>query len=243
MNDDLLRALGRGQRAELDREPEFDELDELARRYDQDERASILDAVFDRVEAPTEDASPPKVIELASRRRLIVSGAVVAAAAALALALWAAPNPTPHDPGPLAVVPPYTITQLSGGFAHQRSEPATDPAASELTLHADSTIDWVLTPAEPTDTALALALLARSDLGDTHFTAPLDAEISSSGAVRLRGPLNRHVELEAGSWSLTLLIAEADDLPSPAAATWKLASGHPGPWRSVTIRVIIVADE
>ena len=159
------------------------------------------------------------------------------------------PEPSPlawpgagPEHGPVASVPDYTFTQLDGGIAGTRSDPigggVPEQGVPELKLHADSSIVWVLTPAEPTDRPVAVALLARSDAGAVEFVAPLEIEVTDSGAVRLLGSLAEHIDLAVGAWTLTVLVASPDELPSAAAEV-----AEPGPWRSLTVRVNIVAHE
>ena len=223
MTDELLSALARAQREVLDDDagPSLED-DELSRPFDQDERASILGAAFERIEA---GASPSNVVELAPRRRGAFIGSLLAVAAAATLVWWSWPPPE-HEL--VASVPSYSFTQLSGGIAQQRSEPlAVEATMPELELRANSNIDWVLTPATPTRDPIAVALLARSDAREMIFVPSLEVQVSEQGAVRLRGPLDRHVALSAGGWTLTLFIR---------------ASESAGRWQSLALRVIIVGE-
>lgn len=263
MSDDLLPALGRKQREDLDAGASLGlapqrgtglEDDALTRPFDDDERAAILDAMFERVDqvdrvdrvdrveaAATVSPSPrpSNVVELAARRRGVLIGSVLAVAAAATLVWWVGSGAGPEHEL-VASVPAYTFTQLGGGIAEQRSEPhEVDAAMPELRLRADSNIDWVLTPAKPTQAPIGVALLARSDAGATLFVPRLEAQISEQGAVRLRGPLDQHVTLAVGHWTLTLFVAGPDELPTDAG----IASDDAGPWQNLALRVIIVADE
>ncbi len=226
MSDDLLSALGREQREDLERDDEASE-----RPFDADEQAAILDAVFDRSEpAPTE------VVPLRSRRSALAGGLLTLAAAATVL-WWVWPS---SEPELLAKVPAYTFTELDGGIAEVRSDPGkpSDAAVPELQLRAASMIDWVLTPAESIQSPIGVALLARSDAGSTRFVPRLAVEVSPHGALRLRGRLDEHVALTPGSWTVTLFIAPPEQLPSEADAV-----DEPERWRSLSLRAIIVADE
>jgi hypothetical protein len=71
------------------------------------------------------------------------------------------------------------------------------------------------------------------------FVPKLDVEVSERGAVRLRGRLDQWITLTPGDWSLRLFVATLDELPTEAAAT----SEQAGAWRSLDVRVIIVAGE
>ena len=242
MSDDLLKALGRQQRADLERggEPSSADDDDASSPFDERERADLLDAVFARVDetAPAGSESD-KVIPLAGRRRAPLIASVLAVAAAATLVWWAWPEPGPEH-GPIAQVPEYTFTQLEGGIAEQRSDntDGLDGPVPELELRPDSVIKWGLTPAEPTKDPIAVALLARSTGGETRFVAPIEAQISEFGGVRIRGPLDELVALTPGQWTITLFVAPLEQLPTDANDTEGDAR-----WRTLTLRAIIVADE
>src|SRR5689334_7142234 len=176
MSDDLLSALGRHQREDLEREGEpASEDDTLARRFDADERMSLLDAVFDRVEpvasghvaTRSEEPGPSNVVPFRVRRGALVCSLLTLAAAAAMVVWWAWPGSEPEQ---LAMVPTYSFTKLGGGVAEVRSDPnaATNAAQPELRLRPNSTIDWQLTPAQPIQGSIGVALLARSDTGSTQ---------------------------------------------------------------------------
>lgn len=260
MTDELLRALGRHQREDLAKHsdgeasvPAGDDEDELARPLDEGERAQILDGLFDRLdgedeapaEAKSEIAPEPKpeaggqVIELDSRRRrTVIVGTLVSAAAAAALIFFGRSLLDPDPSTLVASVPDYTITSLEGGSAAQRSAPE-DAAPGELPsleLRADDEILWVLTPSEPTHEPVAVAALARSEAGEQRFVPRLEVERSGPGALRLRGPLSSHLELDPGVWTIELFVAEPEQLPRAADESER------GPWRRLEIRVTITAE-
>jgi hypothetical protein len=267
MSDDLLSAFGRKQREDLDDggEPSSAGEDELTRPFDEDERASILDALFDRVDEvatvsggpshaspsagpsnASPSAGPSNVIELAPRRRGALIGSLLAVAAAAALVWWGWPE-SGVERELVASVPAYTFTQLGGGIAEKRSAPdgPANGAMPELELRANSSIDWVLTPTKPTRDPIGVALLARSDAGETKFVERLDVVVTEQGVVRLRGPLDKHVPLGVGAWTLTLFIAPSERLPADAdvASNADVASDGASAWRNLALRVIIVPDE
>jgi hypothetical protein len=243
MSDDLLSVLGRKQREDLQREAEASsEDDALARPFDADERASILDGLFERVPeeavAAPEQPGPSNVVPLRVRRGALVGSLLTFTAAAAAAAVWWSwPGGEQEQ---IAMVPAYTFTKLGGGVAELRSDrsPATDAELPEQELRPTSTIDWQLTPAQPAQGPIGVALLARSDTGSTQFVPRLAAEVSEQGAVRLRGRLDEHVALAPGTWMVTLFIAAPEQLPSSADAADDTAR-----WRSLSLRVIIIAPE
>lgn len=246
MTDDLLRALGREQREDLAEDQAPADPDEFEWSFDQVERDALLDAVFERVDAtaaepPTQARAedPPNVVRLPARRRSVLIGIALAAAAAAAL-IWSI-APSRRDGELLATVPPYSFTRFEGGIVATRSDPgdAASAAVPELELHASSSIDWVLTPAKPISAPIGVALLAESSVGERKFVPALDVEVSEHGAVRLRGRLDQWITLTAGDWSLRLYIAAPKSLPTEAAAM----SGQAGAWRTLDVRVNIVASE
>ncbi|HLT38321.1 MAG TPA: hypothetical protein VK034_18675, partial [Enhygromyxa sp.] len=181
---------------------------------------------------------PPNLVRLPARRRWLLVGTVVAAAAAAAL-IWSVIPSGGRDRELVASVPPYAFTRLDGGAVATRSDhDPTTAAVPELELHPSSSIDWVLTPAEPTRDPIGVSLLAESST-DRTFVPTLDVEVSERGAVRLRGRLDRWITLTPGDWSLRLFVATPDQLPSEADAT----SERVGAWRSLDVRVTIVAGE
>src|SRR5262245_56453356 len=86
MDDELLRALGRNQRDELD--PPTDD-GELLQPFDDAAREAMLDAVFqDETRAAANDVRPgAAVINLASRRAAVI-GVLLAVAASVAILVW-----------------------------------------------------------------------------------------------------------------------------------------------------------
>lgn len=244
MDDELLRALGRSQREDLEAPPDAapadPRWDELLEPFDDDTREQLLDAVFEQVAAttsPTREREPAPVIDLSARRRWSVVGLLISAAAAVGLGIWWARDTTNPTRDAVALLPDYTTSSLHGGQASQRSDPRDSVEA--LRMRSTEAIDWVVTPAEPIRESITVALLAEPTSGPALFVAKLDAQISESGAVRLRGPLDRFVALTPGSWTLTLLIAGSDQPPAELAELNTEASAT---WQRVSVRVNIVGQ-
>lgn len=229
MDDELLRALARPRpRAAPDGEPSMQTssearhdahaIDEIARPLSDAERESVLDAVFERLDAADVDATPSAapVVQLgerkASRARLFAGLGVVLAIAA-ALVLWiAVPRPGPSD-----ALPGYSITSLHGGDSAVRS----DPQALDRVLvleSPDAPIDVVVSPAQAVAVPLAVTLVASGAGAAARMVGVEAAEISPSGAVRLRGPLSRFVALDRGAWELAIVVSPRDHVPANAAA-------------------------
>jgi hypothetical protein len=242
MDNDLLHALGRHQREDLDSpapsiaDGELDD-DDLLRPFDDASRDALLDAVFS--DAARDSLAPPaaKVISLSSRRAAVI-GLLLASAAALAVVVWWSGDRSPTDRHEaVAMLPEYTTSQLRGGQASQRGEP---DERAQLTLTPTDEIDWIVTPAEPVEGRPGVVLVAERDDDRALFVAEPGATISDSGAIRLRSKLDQLFgsqadRLEPGEWTLTLLIAPAGDLPSNLAD----ARASVGRWQRVSVRVTI----
>jgi hypothetical protein len=218
VDDELLRALARHhRRAHAESDPGMPptsdvhaDTDELSRPLSAEERDSVLDAVFDAVDSKEREAEPmPVVLEerRSSRGRMwAVAGVVVAIAAALVL--WIA-GPR-IEPG--AALPTYSITSLKGGVSAVRSDPTA--VDRELVLEPSSEIDVVVTPARAVSGPLAVTMIAEAPDHRPRMVELEGAEISASGAVRLRGPLSRFIALDPGAWQLWVVVTPADRPPT-----------------------------
>jgi hypothetical protein len=251
MDDELLRGLGRHQREDLETTPD-DSSDEpwaeLLEPFDDATREQMLDAVFEQVDTQAERVepvvpSPPaneperereQVIDLASRRRGVVLGLLVAAAAAVTLGIWWNQASSPDRSRTVAMLPEYETSELRGGPASHRSAP--DSELESVTMGARDELEWVVSPIGPVSGPIGLALLAEPESGQPILVPEVGAEITESGAVRLQGPLDGFVELAPGSWTLTLFIAPPDQLPTDVEQA--RASEGAG-WQRVSVRVTI----
>ncbi len=243
--DELLHMLGRHQRRSLDEPPG------PSARLAAAERESLLDEVMAQLDdanaKPDNSASEGVVVDLRapgpsvprdrarpSERRSslpVVLGAIAAVAAVVLLWRFVAQP----DRGPqLARLPDYIVTQQAGGVASSRSAPT---AAPRPTLHPESAIDWVFTPKHRVSGPVAVALLATSSQGATVFSPEVEAQVSAQGVVRLSGPLHEIIALEPGLWTLAVLLASPDDLPTDEAA---VRAQDAGPWRTVEISLTVV---
>lgn len=250
MADDLLRALGRRQREAPESEDRSEAEDAMLRPFDEGERASLLDAVFERLDAeasedardaaPEVEAAPrpsDEIVDLAARRaRRGVAIIAVAASLAAALLLWLAlrpPSPRDGDPIARSSLPTYAVTRLQGGDASVRSRPDGPPSRVELRPGAE--IDWIITPGEPVSGPLGVAIRAQPRGGAAVFVTPL-VEISPEGVVRLRGPIEGLGPTAPGVWTLDVLIGRPAELPRSAEA-----AADEGGWPRVRVEVTIVA--
>jgi hypothetical protein len=266
MADELLRALGKRQREEPAAAVPSETNDQtmhpstagderagdMLRPFDEGERASLLDAVFERLDAggeaggaddedePTTVAAPSadaaKVVELLPRRsRMRVGVIAIAASLAAALLLWLVVRPaqTPDRPA-VAALPEYTITQLRGGDATMRSEPSAPPSA--ITLAPGKAIDFIVTPSTPVHGPVGVAVLATPERGAPVLTR-VEAEISAEGVVRLRGPIDALGPDAPGTWTVDLLVARPEALPNDADAAMA-----DGPWSRSRIEVTIASE-
>lgn len=257
MDDDLLRALGRHQREDLDAPEEplaaDDPWHDAARPLDEAEQGRMLAAVLAAVdeagpvaEAPEPagvsepaSASPPTPapvldLEHARQRRRTAVALVMGLAAVVALVIFGM-RELRREPGPeMARLPEYATSQLRGGAAVVRGDAPSSDAVLELA--ASDEIDWVVTPAEPVREPLELALLAEPAGGEAILVPRVDAVTTEAGVVRLRGRLDRFVALAPGSWTLTLLVGGRGELPRELE---QARDGEPH-WRRATIRVTVV---
>lgn len=245
MADELLHALGMRQAEEsrrLEGEPSTDESDEvraLLRPFEDEERANLLDGVFEQLEretaaAPGDEAprdAAPQVVALEPRRRsrLAWIGVVTAIAAALLLWLGSRGRITPSE-----TLPPYEATRLEGGVAAMRSSDADPP--SSISLHDDASIDWIFTPRAPVRTPVGAVLLATSAEQRTVLVRPEALEVSEEGVVRLAGRRAEVLPLSPGTWSVTVLLGAPATLPRTAGE-----AEHAGGWSRVSFEVTIAA--
>jgi hypothetical protein len=243
MDDQLLRALGRHQREDLDAPDVPVAADDPWREAEQpladDERERMLDAVFAAVDAPIASASEPPVapvIELATRRRRPLIGVVLGLAAALGLLTFGWREFGSRDEIGGTRLPEYATAHLRGGPASQRGDTPDPPTT--LTLTATDDIDWILAPSEPTDITLAVALLAEPEQGEPILVTDIDPGRSQSGVVRLRGRLDHIVALTPGIWTLTVLIAERGELPTEVE---QASASEAASWRAASVRVTVVS--
>ncbi len=229
MADELLQSLGKQQR-------ELDESDPpLADAVAGDEGEALLDGLFEELDAKpaTEgsapEAEPAEVVELPRKRSAMWATAGVVFAAAAALVLWFATR-TAAPPE----LPQYTAVTITGGPAAVRGDHDAVQDVVKLRNPSD-TIDWRVAAESPVEQEIAVSLLASQNGGKTVFAAVADAKISGSGSVRLRGPLDRFIELTPGSWSVDIVISPASYAPteSTGAASDK--------WQRVSIEVIIAS--
>jgi hypothetical protein len=244
MADELLRALGMRQAVDPDGS---DEVRALLRPFEAEERAALLDAVFEQVdrEAAVADAEPrpatpqpsATVVELAPARgsRWVWIAAVTAIAAALLLWLGLR-GPGPVTPG--EAVPSYAATRLDGGSATMRSSETAAP--SSISLTTDASIDWIFTPRAPVRTPVAAAVLATSAGQPAVLARPAALEVTEEGVVRISGRLAESLPLAPGTWSVTVLIGDPATLPRTAAEAEHEAE-QAGAWSRVSFEVKISA--
>lgn len=244
MDDDLLRALGRHQREDLEVPAPMSEPDgqDSFGWPSEDERDALLDAVFARVDAdeaaatstapneaeraehppvehPSVELAPVElapVIDLSARRRRLVTGLALALAAALVLGLGLASllGHDRNDAIEVARLPPYATSELRGGPALTRS----DERPSALSMAASDQLDWIITPTHAPAHVLELGLLIESGAGEARWITPVPATITDSGVIRIRGRLDQLAPLEPGEHTLTLVIAAQGQLPSDREA-------------------------
>lgn len=213
--------------------------DAILRPFDTGEREALLDAVMARLsdgDASKTDnpPAPTPVVEIASARKrsgttIMVAG--VLALIAASLVLWLATRP---PSGPVDALPHYAFTVVRGGDASTRSATELD---EELELHAHDAIEFVVTPDEPHRSPIAVALVAEPVGGHATLVTVPEATISSSGAVRLEGPLDGFVKLAPGSWKIAVIVAPEGALPKDATEARGPGDGR---WQRAELRVMIL---
>ena len=251
-DDEILHALGEDLRDRDDRLSRGEAPEALAQLLSNDERSSVLDAAFARLDAgddanedepegpdteKADDAPSDNVVPLANAERrgrgtaIAVTIAVIAAAAMVLLWLGMPRSPD-RDPGLIASIPTYSVTNLSAGQATDRADAS---PTDRIELRPNGKLDVTLTPKTPFRGALGVAIVARRDGGSAVFARLSEGvQISDNGGIRLRGPLDRFVVLTPGEWTLELLIGPPEALPqslpelptSPDDAAWRTLSLH-----------------
>lgn len=231
MADELLEALAKRQRESDAKDPPIP-LD----AFEGDAGDALLDDLFGELDekagqTPAPSATvevPSNVTTLPNRRSAAWAAAGIAVAVAAALLLWLA------KPSPATELPGYSAVSLAGGPAAVRGDHEDVPEAIELGRPDDS-IDWRFSPAVPVEGEVEVVLSARLATGERVFAAVPNPTVSSSGSVRLRGPLNGFIELGEGHWTVEVIFAR----PGHAPASAEEAKGDD--WPRLPIEVIIDA--
>ena len=155
-------------------------------------------AIVDGAMARLDDGAA-RVVELDTHRPRAWIGWLGAATGALAAALlvvWLRPS-APELPG-------YEAS-FEGGIKSERGDEAKD---DRVVLLPSSRIRWSFVPATATDLAVELRIDAH---GPTRACLePGGMRRSDTGAVEVAGPTRDVLDLPAGTWELTALLAPAD---------------------------------
>lgn len=239
MADELLKALAKRQREADTAQPPIP-LDD----FEGDAGDALLDDMFGALEeksapaieapvaapgAPADDAVPDNVAELPKRRGAVWAGAGIAIAAAAALALWLA------MPSEITPLPAYGAVSIAGGPAAVRGDH--DATVDVLTLEQPTdNVELRFAPATAVDGDIEVVLSARRDDGERIFAAVANPNVTPSGSVELRGPLNSFIDLGEGHWTLEVIFARAGQAPTSADGSMR------EDWPRVPIEVIIDAS-
>lgn len=229
MADELLRALGRRQREVAEHDSH------LGDAVEGDAGEALLDGLFDALDAgaePKADLGEQKptaasnVTEL-PRRSSWWGVAAVGLAAAAALVLWISSR------GPnVSALPTYRAVVVAGGPSEVRG--AKDDVATRVELSSPTdAIDWRFSAASTVEQDVAVGLLATSGAGDVVYSRAVAAEITDSGSVALRGPLDSFIALDPGDWTVEVLVAAADAVPDSAD------EAQASDWQRLPIEVMI----
>ena len=253
MADELLRALGREQRRADSREQALDPSTESAsvselmlRRFDDDERESLLDAVFEAVDAKgrdegdegdaseereeseerkeSEEREPSAAPESADAAEVVSlesrrpARIWLAAAVAVAAAILLALLLR----GPSESTDPPKIASLPAYTVTQLSGGAAtvrdrpDAPPKEVELSPDAKLDWELAPDRPVRDAVGLVILATAEGAARTLVPPV--EVSPEGVVRMYGSAQTLLALPEGHWKLELVVVPKPVIPEPSDA-------------------------
>jgi hypothetical protein len=202
MTDELLKALGRVQRAQQTEQARAGEAaEDWQRPLTEGEQATILAAVLG--EAPATNVVP--LARPRTRVRWLAGATTLAAAAALLLFVQFGGETGDHGPA----LPSYSLTRASGEMSVRGSEPNDAP----IVLRSDTAIDWTLTPATATREPVDVRVVASQ--GDTRrwIASETARAVSADGVVRVRGRAGTWLQLPPGAWTLTFVLGRADALP------------------------------
>jgi hypothetical protein len=217
-----LRALAEGS-------DEMRDAYEAFRPLDADFRERVLHAVL--APQPAAEAEERAATVLPFRRRFVQVGGWLAAAAVLALVVT-------RLGGPVEPLPEYLL-EVGGGDRQIRSE---DPEAAEERVFAQgSRLELVLRPRTAVSGPVEASLFV--DRGGKLRPWDVDAEVSSTGAVKVAGVLGRDLELEPGDWAVWIAVGRRGSLPDRERLVELLADLEPpveGDWLLLRTRIRVV---
>lgn len=247
MDEDLLRALGKRQRAAEPSERDGESVSEalspelaaLLEPIDGEEADDLIDGAMRRLDAsePAADAKGESTSETPSDESTAAAnwkGAVaVVVAMAAALVLWFG-----LSSGGGGTMPEYTVVSLQTGPAAMRSDGG-GSVQRKVSTPAGGPIDWKFSPSGTVPGTVAVALLATNMAGESKLVRPKGVAITPAGAVRITGPLDRFIALSPGAWTVEVIIGPPDTLPSSPDAA--IEAGRDAGWQSVPLEVTITA--
>lgn len=203
--DDLLEQLGTVARQQRDDEREGQLALQLNEPLGEDFRAQMaqrllsLPTTAEATDEAPADGPMAQVVPL--RRARWVIAPVLAVAAVMILLIFLRP------PSPL----PYQL-EVTGGDRVVRSA---GPAAADIReLRPESVLEIVLRPSGAIDGPVALHAFVRKDAVVERW--PVRSEISSTGAVRVRGRVSELLPGRIGDLELMLVVTAADQSISVA---------------------------
>jgi hypothetical protein len=229
------------------------------RPFDADERAGLLDALLGEAQAEAPSNVVPLVeravtdqagqTEQAGRGAGWISGGLLLVAAAAAIVLWwvwpVNPNGLGGDEGTTLTqrepLPSYVL-ETDGGLSQLRGDTGDEPAQAPNRYRGDTPFEWVLRPEASVDGTVGVRGFAFVDGGTAGRPLQLDplVRIASSGAIQITGTIHQ-LGLEAGSYTIALVVGRPDDLPARAAdAVAPTREGVSSPWELGRVDIVIV---
>ncbi len=202
MSDDLLKALGAAGREERG---EADKLAADAPALDDIARERMVNAAFETLGAPKEQAKPapePKVKRPSTTRIALFAAVAVAAAIALFFGFRG------------EALPGYELA-VQGGASEWRGE--TPGVKSHVTVRADGTIELLLRPREPVDRPVE----ARAFATRAGAEKSLPVEVSAQGVARVIGRADRIFSAPAPgteeTWDVVIVVGDRGRVPTSVA--------------------------
>ena len=206
------------------REREEEELAELLRPLEKEERRALADGVFAALDAKDEPrkVAPARVVAIeapkktGARRRGVFVAALLAAALGAALLFGAFRR---EAPAPIAA---YVLSVEGGNQAERGDRPPHEPV---IRLDPASRLVIVLRPEAPVSGAIAVRGFLVREGAATPWEAPM--AVGAGGVVRIEGTAAALFgDTPEGAWDVVLVVGRPESLPDEPALARAAASGE-----------------
>lgn len=209
---------------------------------DEQARARMRDALRERFYSSPPGVEPashdPSVVSVdggrrrRARKRMPTTawGGLLAVAAALVL-MWTIGRP--HHPTSLSEgsepLVSYEIRLMDPWSGNMRSSSAgaTEPGRCAATYHRERSISVRLHPRRTTHEEVAVATLARSDVGESKWWPAAPPQKGVDGVLTIHRPV-ADLGLAPGVWTLTFFVTRAGERPDLDALKELVPGSHPG---------------